>query len=191
MDEHLTWPDHVTALVSPCHSALAVLRKLRNLAPYHVRKQLAESLVTSKLDYGCIAYYALPEYQMKRLQRVQTTCAGNVLGRYAVLGDLRKLNWLPIIKRRDMALLKITHKALYDDVWPDYLRHKFHTVSAYNSRSLEARKLAIPDYNKFVRLAMKLMFSEGESVWLIFTCTYFFKKHSVLFLNLLYISFLI
>ena len=145
----------------------------------------------AQLDYGCIAYYALPEYQMKRLQRVQTTCAGNVLGRYAVLGDLRKLNWLPIIKRRDMALLKITHKALYDDVWPDYLRHKFHTVSAYNSSSLEVRKLAIPDYNKFVRLAMKLMFSEGESVWLIFTCTYFFKKHSVLFLNLLYISFLI
>ena len=106
----------MTALVSPCHSALAVLRKLRNRTPYHVRKQLAESLVTSKLDYGCIAYYALPEYQMKRLQRVQTTCAGNVLGRYAVLGDLRKLNWLPIIKRRDMALLKITHKALYDDV---------------------------------------------------------------------------
>ena len=112
MDEHLTWADHVTALVSPCHSALAVLRN----CAYHVRKQLVESLVTSKLDYGCIAYYALPEYQMKRLQRVQTTCAGNVIGRYAVLGDLRKLNWLPVIKRRDMVLLKITHKALYDDV---------------------------------------------------------------------------
>ena len=35
-------------------------------------------------------------------------------------------------------------KALYDDVWPDYLRLKFHTVSAYNLRSLEAPKLAIP-----------------------------------------------
>ena len=90
-----------------------------------------------------------------------------------------------------MVLLKITHKALYDDVWPDYLRHKFHTVSAYNLRSLEARELAIPDYNKFFRLAMKLMFSEGESVSLIFTCIYFFNKHFVLFLNLLYISFLI
>ena len=89
MDEHLTGPDHVTALVSPRHSALAVLRKLRNRAPYHVRKQLAESLVTSKLDYGCIAYYALPEYQMKRLQRVQTTCAGYVLGWYDVLEDLQ------------------------------------------------------------------------------------------------------
>ena len=172
-------------------AALAVLRKLRNLAPYHVRKQLVKSLVMSKLDYGCVVFYSLPEYQMKRLQRVQTTCAGNVIGRYAVLGDLRKLNWLPVIKRRDMVLLKITHKALYDDVWPDYLRHKFHTVSAYNLRSLEARELAIPDYNKFFRLAMKLMFSEGESVSLIFTCTYFFNKHFVLFLNLLYISFLI
>ena len=36
------------------------------------------------------------------------------------------------------------HKALYDDVWPDYLRLKFHTVSAYNLTSLEAPKLAIP-----------------------------------------------
>ena len=99
------------------------------------------------------------------------------------------LNWLPVIKRRDLALLRITHKALYDDVWPDYLHLKFHTVSAYNLRSLEAPKMAIPtesgtfqdsaarlfntlpdrlrqepDYNKFVRLAKKLMFSEGESI---------------------------
>ena len=109
--------------------------------------------------------------------------------RYAVLEDLQKLNWLPIIKRRDLALLKNTHKALYDDVWPDNSRPKFHTVSAYNLRSLEAPKLAIPtesgtfqgstarlfnklpdklrqepDYNKFFRLAKKLrMFSAGES----------------------------
>ena len=152
----------------------------------------------SKLDYGCVVFSLLPEYQMKYPQRVQTTCAGYVLGRYAVLEDfqpvpgsqivqcgriktsksenkthatwerghclspaparfshfflpnmlndffhhylgawnrlegLQKLNWLPIIKRRDLALLKITQKALYDDLWPDYLRLKFHTVSAYN-----------------------------------------------------------
>ena len=189
MDEHLTWADHMTALLSSCYAALAVLRKLRNLAPYHARKQFVESLVMSKLDYGCVVFYPLPQYQMKRLQRVQSTCAGYVLERYAVLEDLQKLNWLQVIKRRDLALLKITHKALYDDVWPDYLRLKFHTVSAYNLRSLEALKLAIPtesgtfqdsaarlfntlpdrlrqepDYNKFVRLAKKLMFSEGESI---------------------------
>ena len=144
MDEHLTWADHITALLTSCYAALAVLRKLCNLVPYHVRKQLVESLVLSKLDYGCVVCYPLPDYQMKRLKRVQTTCASYVLGRYAVLEDLQKLNWLPIIERRDLALLKITRKALYDDTWPEYLRLKFHTVSAYNLRSLETPKLAIP-----------------------------------------------
>ena len=99
------------------------------------------SLVMSKLDYGCVVFSPLPEYQMKWPQRVQTTWAGYLLGRYAVLEGLQRLNWLPIIKRRDLALPKITHKSLYDDVWPDYLRLKFHTVSAYN---FEAQKLAIP-----------------------------------------------
>ena len=41
-------------------------------------------------------------------------------------------------------MLKITQKALYDDTWPEYLRLKFHTVRAYNLRSLEAPILAIP-----------------------------------------------
>lgn len=62
MNEHLTWTDHMTALLSSCYAALAVLRKLRNLAPYHVRKQLVESLVMSKLDYGFVVFYPLPEY---------------------------------------------------------------------------------------------------------------------------------
>ena len=139
----------------------------------------------SKLDYRRVVFYPLPEYHMKWPQRVQTKCAGYVLGRYAVLEDLQKLNWLPIIKRRDLALLRITRKALYDDFWPDYLRPKFHTVSAYNLRSLftfqdsAARLLdTLPDelkeetdYTMFVRLAKKLMFSVGESVSLIFILT--------------------
>ena len=62
MDEHLTWPDHVTALLLSCYAALAVLRKLCNLAPYHFRKQLVESLVISKLDYGSVVFAPLPEY---------------------------------------------------------------------------------------------------------------------------------
>ena len=47
MDEHLTWADQVAALLSSCYAALAVLRKLCNLAPYYVHKQLVESLVIS------------------------------------------------------------------------------------------------------------------------------------------------
>ena len=185
-DEHLTWADHVTALLSSCYAALAVLKKLRNLAPYRIRKQLLESLVMSKLEYRCVVFHPLSDYLMKRLQRVETTYAVYVLGRYAVLEDLQKLNWLPIIERRDLVLLKMTHKALYDVAWPDHLRLKLHTVSTYNLRSLEAPKWAIPtesgtfqdsaprlfntlpdelkqesNYDKFVRLTKKVMLSKG------------------------------
>ena len=68
-----------------------------------------------------LCLYRIPK---KGLQRVQTTFTGYVLGQYAVLEDLQKLNWLPITKRRDLAILKITHKALYGDVWSDYLHLK-------------------------------------------------------------------
>ena len=36
--------------VSSCYASLAVLRMLRNMAPFQLRKQLAESLISSKLD---------------------------------------------------------------------------------------------------------------------------------------------
>ena len=79
------------------------------------------------------------------------------IGHYAILEDSQKLNWLPIIERRDLAMLEITHKAFYDDTWPEYLRLKFHTVSAYNLRSLEAPKLAIPaEGHTFQDLAVTL-----------------------------------
>ena len=37
-----------------------MLKKLRNLAPFRVNKQLVESLILSKLDYASTVFYALP-----------------------------------------------------------------------------------------------------------------------------------
>ena len=50
LDSHLDWKEHVTKLLSSCYGVLAVLRKIRHLAPFKVRKQLAECLVLSQLD---------------------------------------------------------------------------------------------------------------------------------------------
>ena len=41
LDSHLDWKERVTKLLSSCYGALAVLRKLRHLAPFKVRKLLA------------------------------------------------------------------------------------------------------------------------------------------------------
>ena len=44
-----------------------MLRKLRNFAPFHIRKRLVETLVLSKLDYCNVVFSAMPDYQLKRL----------------------------------------------------------------------------------------------------------------------------
>ena len=69
MHEHLTWNNHIIELVTSSYGALAVLKKLRNLAPFRVKKQMVESLILSKLDYASTVFYPLPLCQQKRLQR--------------------------------------------------------------------------------------------------------------------------
>ena len=78
MQEHSTWNILINELVTSCYGALAVLKKLRNIAPFRVKKQLVESLILSKLYYACTVFYPLPLCQQKRLQRVQNVCAGYV-----------------------------------------------------------------------------------------------------------------
>ena len=50
------------------------------------------------------------------------SAASFVYGRYVNnIGDILKLNWLPVEERRDFNLLKLTFKALYFKQWPTYL----------------------------------------------------------------------
>ena len=109
--------EHVTETLSSCYGSLAVLRKLRHLAPFLLRKELAESLVLSKIDYCDVVYSPLRDYQLKHLQRIQNACAAFVLGHNAILIDVISFNWLPERERREFNLLKMTHKALYNESW--------------------------------------------------------------------------
>ena len=68
INEHLKWDDHITHTVS-------ILRKLKYLAKYELRKQLVETLILSKLDYADLVFYPLPQFLLRRVQRVQFTTA--------------------------------------------------------------------------------------------------------------------
>ena len=106
LNEHLSWSSRIDSLLTSCYGILAVLKKLKNLAPFHVRKTLVESLVLSKIDYASPVFYPLPVYQQKRLQRLQNACAGFVLRKFARQEDLATFNWLSISKRMDFNIPK-------------------------------------------------------------------------------------
>lgn len=143
LHEHLTWEENVKEVAASCYRTLATLRKLKNVLPMNIRKTLVQTLVLSKLYYNSNVYHNLPEYLIKRLERVQKACAGFVFNRYANTKDVINLNWLPIKDHFEWVLLKTTHKAMYSNSWPQYL--KLEKVNhSRNLRSRTAVQLSIP-----------------------------------------------
>ena len=121
--EHLNWEENVKHTAASCYATLTSIKKLKKILPFHIRKNLAQALVLSKLYYNDIVYHPLPDYLSKRLQRVQKAAASFVLGRYASAEDIvLKLMWLPVKEHREWNLLKATHKAIHNINWPNYLK---------------------------------------------------------------------
>ena len=104
-------------------------------------------MILSKIDYCSSVYSMIPEYQMKRLQRMQNCCASFVLKRYAKIDDVKELGWLPIGKRLQLSILKLAHKALHNSDWPAYLRLRIFK-SSYNLRSLTSLRIDCPYANE-------------------------------------------
>ena len=95
INKHLKWDDHIKHTVSGCYATLSILRKLKYLAKYELRKQLAETLILSKLDYADLVFYPLPQFLLRRLQRVQFAAASFVLGHYVKNFREREEIWTP------------------------------------------------------------------------------------------------
>ena len=95
------------------------------MAPFPLRKQLAESLILSEIGYGDQEYTPLTMMLQQLLRRVQYAAASFVTGHYVKsTKDILKLGWLPIEQRRDFNSLKQIFKALYSYTWFDYLKFK-------------------------------------------------------------------
>ena len=64
--ENLKWNNEINSKIHSCYGCLSVLRKLKNLAPFKVRKQLAETLILSRIDHNDVA--------LKLFVRTNTIC---------------------------------------------------------------------------------------------------------------------
>jgi len=57
INQHLKWEDNVKYIFTSCYSILAMLHKVKNLLPFHIRKNLAQALILSKLYYNDILHH--------------------------------------------------------------------------------------------------------------------------------------
>jgi hypothetical protein len=157
--QNLMWNNHIAELLSSCYGSISVLKKIKRFTPYHIRKQLAEALILSKLDYCNVLYHGMPEYLIRRLQRVENMAAGFVQGRYANTENALELNWLPVTERIEFNIAKLAFKAIYFDNWPSYLPVNVKQQVRVLRSNCDGKKLEIPKISNTFEHSAAIIFN--------------------------------
>ena len=63
----------------------------------------------------------MPDYLLKRLQKVQNAAASFIVGKFTEVSGVTVLGWLPVKERIGYSIGKISSQALRDNKWPRYL----------------------------------------------------------------------
>ena len=119
--EDMTWNKHIKNVTTSSYATLKSLTLLKRYLPYHLRKQLAETLVLSKLDYGNAVINNAPKYLFKQLQRVQNATASFVRGSYSRSADVIALKWITMKERSENSIAKLAWKSINYCNWPKFL----------------------------------------------------------------------
>ena len=76
----------------------------------------------SKLTLNDSVSNPLPALLQKRVQHVQNATAGFVSNRCFSESDVNELGWLPTLENTQLNILKLGHRALFSEVWIEYLQ---------------------------------------------------------------------
>jgi Reverse transcriptase (RNA-dependent DNA polymerase)/Endonuclease-reverse transcriptase len=144
----LSLSKQISSVCRRSYHSIRLLRQIRSSLDQNTAVLLANSLVSSNLDYCNSLYYALPERSLHRLQLVQNSLARAVLPSFKkydhITPALRELHWLPIHKRIHYKVCLLTYKSLHS-LAPTYISELLKTYNpARNLRSSDASLLSVP-----------------------------------------------
>ena len=74
-DSDMSFIDQINSLSKSCHFHIRDIRRIRHLLPLSVATALANSLVSSKLDYCNSLYNGISQANLNKIQRIQNTLA--------------------------------------------------------------------------------------------------------------------
>ena len=142
-DSDLSLTKHISATCKSCFYQIRQLRQIRPSLDKSSAITLANSLVSSKLDYCNSLYFGLPKSSLHRLQLVQNCLARAIspsVKKYDHISPvLRELHWLPISERITFKIATLTFKTI-NNRQPSYSLHSITNpplicqVSSNNSR---------------------------------------------------------
>ena len=96
--------------------------------------------------FNDIVFHHIPDYLIRRLQRVQISSAYFVLNRYATMSDVLDLGWLLLSYNMELNLCKTVFKALNSEDWSPYLLLEVRAPKK-NLRSSDELNLIVPKHS--------------------------------------------
>ena len=137
-DSDMSFTDKINSLSKSCHFRIRDIRRIRHLLPLSAATALANSLVSSKLDYCNSLYNGISQANLNKIQRIQNTLARVVTNTSKfehITPILKKLHWLPIKQRIDYKLCLLTYKTLQIQQ-PTYLNQSINQSAYFETRRL-------------------------------------------------------
>ena len=123
-DSDFSFKNHISNVCRSSFFHIRQLRQIRSSLDLNSAVLLANSLVSSKLDYCNSLLYNLPDSSLNRLQLVQNSLARAILPSFKrsdhITPALIKLHWLPIKQRINYKIASITYNTLQNNQ-PSYL----------------------------------------------------------------------
>ena len=114
-DSRNTFTSHITNMCRACYYHLKDLRRIRKFLSVETAALLANSMISSRLDYCNSILYSVSKYNVAKLQKIQNALCRIVfrLDRTShVTPFLQRLHWLPITYRILFKYNLITFKAI-------------------------------------------------------------------------------
>ena len=123
-DSRMDMHSHISRLAQLSFIQLRNIRAIKNVLSLPALEKIIHAFISSRIDYGNSLLYGLPEYAIKRVQRIQNAAARLLsgTGKYdPITPVLKSLHWLPVRQRINFKVLLLTYKSL-NDLAPSYLK---------------------------------------------------------------------
>ena len=138
LDSNLKLERQISSVCQTCFYYLRKLYSYKRYLDFEQRVLFVRCYILSRLDYCNSLYLGLPEFLIKKLQKVQNAAARFIFSKQRSVRTsplLEKLHWLPIKQRIQFKAGCIMHKVKYGNA-PKYLQDLFslNTVSVNTLR---------------------------------------------------------
>ena len=159
-DSNFTFSDHVSQVIKPTRVHARDLYRIRPLLDLKTSVLLANTLVSSRLDYCNSLFLSVTDFELRRFQLVQNSLC-RVVTRSSkfshITPQLKKLHWLPVrvqgtIQNRPH-YIQNPHQGQ-----PDYLRDLIHPYTSFRNTRHSTPKLKFhhtPTFDRRVHKSIK------------------------------------